>query len=158
LQARAIAYIGEPTLSDYTIQASVMGLKTANNNLPNMGVVNSRYTLWMDGNKKRLWLSSWEANHRIEKQLEFPMNPGAWYQFKLKVSVDNGKGVCLGKVWLKGEPEPADWMIQLEDPIPNPNGSPGLYGYAYGITPTAVGSEIFYDNVEITPNPPARMP
>jgi hypothetical protein len=66
--------------------------------------------------------------------------------------------LCQGKVWVKGEKEPEAWTIQVEDPIPNREGSPGLYGYAYGIPPTAEaaarnpGAEVFYDNVKVTSN------
>jgi hypothetical protein len=36
--------------------------------------------------------------------------------------------------------------------VPNREGAPALYGYAAGIVPPALGTEIYYDNVKITPN------
>jgi hypothetical protein len=165
LLARAYAYIGMPTLSDYTIEADLMGTEKRRF-LPDMGVVNSRYTLTLDGSKQRLLLRTWEARKapgeeipgRLNAKVDFPWKPNVWYHFKLKVSYDNGKALCQGKVWVKGEKEPEAWTIQVEDPIPNREGSPGLYGYAYGIPPTAEaaarnpGAEVFYDNVKVTSN------
>ena len=48
--------------------------------------------------------------------------------------------------------EPADWTITVEDPAPNREGSPALYGYVTGIQENAPGSEVFYQNLAITPN------
>jgi outer membrane protein assembly factor BamB len=156
LLARASTYF-YPPIGNYTIEADLMATQKRGN-LPNLGVINSRYMLWIDGNKSRLWVSSWEANHRIENKVEFKLKAGQWYTFKLDVHQEAGKGIALGKVWPRGEKEPAEWMVRIEDPIPNTQGSPGLYGYAYGIPndpERAVkdpGAEVFYDNVKVTAN------
>jgi hypothetical protein len=151
LLARANAYITMPSATDYTIEADILGTEKRRF-LPSMGVVNSRYTLWLDGNKQRLMLSSWEANHRLEKRLDFKWKPETWYRFKLQVTVEGGKALCRGKVWPAAEKEPDGWTVEIEDPIPNAEGSAGLYAYAYGITEKSVGTEVFYDNVKVTPN------
>lgn len=165
LLARGFAYIGMPTLSDYTLEADLMGTEKRRF-LPDMGIVNSRYTLTLDGSKQRLLLRTWEARKapgeeipgRLNAKVDFPWKPNVWYHFKLKVSYDNGKALCQGKLWVRGEKEPDAWTIQVEDPIPNRSGSPALYGYAYGIPPSAEaaaknpGAEVFYDNIKITPN------
>jgi hypothetical protein len=165
LLARAYAYMGMPTLSDYTIEADLMSTEKRRF-LADMGVVNCRYTLTLDGSKQRLLLRTWEARKapgeeipgRLNAKVDFPWKPTVWYHFKLKVSVDNGKALCQGKVWPRGEKEPEGWTIQVEDPIPNREGSPGLYGYAYGIPPSLEsaqrnpGAEVFYDNVKVYSN------
>jgi hypothetical protein len=46
--------------------------------------------------------------------------------------------------------------VEFEDPCPNPEGSPALYGYATGIINNEPGAEIYYDNVRITPNKNAQ--
>jgi outer membrane protein assembly factor BamB len=157
LLANARTYFGPPDASNYTIEADLMCTERRRFR-PTMGVINSRYMLWLDGQKDRLWVSSWEANHRIEARTDFKLKPGEWYRFKLEVFLEGERGVARGKVWPRGEKEPADWLLRIEDPIPNKSGSPGLYGYAYGIpndpeqalkTP---GAEVFYDNVKVTPN------
>lgn len=154
--ARANAYIGMPSLKDYTIEADLMGAEKRSQ-LPNMGVINSRYTLWLDGGEPRLLLSSWEANHRLEKIIPFEWKPDVWYRFKLQVLVEKGEAVCRGKVWPRDEKEPAAWTAEIKDPIPNAEGSPGIYAYALGIIDKgggqfSPGTEVFYDNIRVRPN------
>ena len=61
--------------------------------------------------------------------------------------------IIRGKVWEKGQPEPADWTATFEDPSPNREGAAALYGYISNIpNDTEPGSDIYYDNVRITPN------
>ena len=62
------------------------------------------------------------------------------------------KAIARGKVWERGQPEPTSWTVEFEDPCPNPEGSPALYGYATGIIDNEPGAEIYYDNVRVTPN------
>ena len=52
------------------------------------------------------------------------------------------QGQGLGQ---SGEAEPKEWTIELEDPTPNRNGSPGLWGFSND-------HEIYYDNIIVTPN------
>ncbi len=46
--------------------------------------------------------------------------------------------------------------VEFEDPNPNRDGAAALYGYVSNVTPSGrsepPGSEIYYDNVKITPN------
>jgi hypothetical protein len=53
--------------------------------------------------------------------------------------------VLRGKVWKRGQDEPADWSIELVDPLPNVKGSPGLFG-------NATNAELYLDNVTVVPN------
>jgi outer membrane protein assembly factor BamB len=164
LVARANAFIGLADLRDYTITADIMGAeKVANNirNLPDMGIINCRYSLALDGNKQKLFLRSWEARRRVDKTIDFPWSGNTWYRFKLMVTQEDGKAVARGKVWPKSMPEPQQWTIELDDPSPNRNGAPALYAFGTGIppqdaqgNPTGVGAEIFFDNIKITHNQP----
>ncbi|MCS7160764.1 MAG: PQQ-binding-like beta-propeller repeat protein [Gemmatales bacterium] len=162
LLARALAYITGPQVRDYTIEADLMA-NERRRNLPDMGVINSRYSLTFDGNKQRLLLRTWEARRpedapmdaipgRINAKVDYSWKPGIWYRFKLRVQVVEGKGVLQGKVWPRQEPEPADWTITAEDPVPNTEGAAGLYAYATGITANSPGAEAFFDNVRVYPN------
>jgi hypothetical protein len=63
------------------------------------------------------------------------------------VRIRGDTGLVLGKVWERGDDEPDDWTIQLEDVNPNVSGPPGLYGSAQGIQPPKPGTRIYYDNV-----------
>jgi outer membrane protein assembly factor BamB len=151
--ARANAYITLPSAKDYTIVADVMGRKKGND-LPDMGVVNSRYTLQLGGAYQQLRLLAYDALPRIDKSIAFPWKPDVWYTMKMSVepAKDGSKATIKGKAWERGQEEPKDWNITFEDPYPYLEGSAGLYGYATGIEEKVPGTEIYYDNVKITPN------
>jgi hypothetical protein len=152
LVARAHAYMGPPEMKDYTVEADVMGNKVGEN-MPDVGIVASRYTFHLDGNKQTLRLVSWDAVPRIDKTINFPWKPGTWYRLKLTVVFQGDKGIARGKIWERGQPEPSDWTIEVTDPIPNREGSPALYAYATGILGEGKpGAEAFFDNVKIIPN------
>jgi outer membrane protein assembly factor BamB len=152
LLARANVFIGLPHLTDYTIQADLQGSRPRSD-MPDMGVIANRYTLFLDGNKQRLHLTSWEALPRIDKTVDFPWKPDAWYRMKLTVDLQGeAKALIRGKVWPRDQEEPAAWSIEFDDPTANREGSPGIYGYATGILPEQTGAVIYYDNIRVTPN------
>jgi outer membrane protein assembly factor BamB len=155
--ARGFTYMGMPNWTDYTIQADLLGSRPAAD-LPDMGLVNCRYTLFFDGNKQLLRLATWEAwakenslGGRVEKTIKYAWEPNVWYRFKLHVEVKGAKAVVQGKVWPRNGEEPKAWTIEIADPVPNREGSPALYCWAKGIEGQP-GAEIFYDNLRITPN------
>ncbi|MCS6850241.1 MAG: PQQ-binding-like beta-propeller repeat protein [Gemmataceae bacterium] len=150
--ARANAYIALPTLSHYVIQADVMGTKVRDN-MPDVGIVNCRYTLMLDGNKQQLRIVSWEALPRIDRTIAWEWKPNTWYTAKLVVDLQGDKAVVRGKVWPRGQPEPSAWSIEVTDPKPNRQGSPAVYAYATGILEDAPGAEAFFQNVIIEPAP-----
>ena len=155
--ARANAYITTPDATGYTIQADVLGT-LVRGKLADIGVVNSRYTLILDGKKesedakRQVRLVSWEARPRVNVAADFDWQPDVWYTLKLTVEQKDQTAVVRAKVWKAGEPEPEKWTIEFEDPLPNRDGAPALYGYVSNITPTEPGSDVFYDNVTVTPN------
>jgi outer membrane protein assembly factor BamB len=153
LVARAHAYIGKPTLSNYTIQADVLG-KAVPGDQADAGLLNCRYSLWLVGNEQKLRLLSWDALPRVDSTIGYAWKPDVWYTLKLSVEPKGDKALVHGKVWPRGEAEPKDWMVEFEDPLPNKEGAPGLYGFATGIpsAPDAQGAEVYYDNVSVTPN------
>jgi outer membrane protein assembly factor BamB len=166
LVARANAYITQADASNYTISADLMGTeKDAGTGkfLPDMGLVNCRYTLTLDGNKQTLMLRTWEANKtdprsqvggRVSKAMPFPWKPSVWYSFKLQVQPGGDNAVVRGKVWERGAPEPSQWTLEMEDPCPNTRGAAAIFGNSTGIPPdgSTPGCEIFYQNVKVVPN------
>jgi outer membrane protein assembly factor BamB len=152
--ARANTYFGLPTWTDYTIQADVLG-KEVQDNMPDIGVVANRYTLVLDGkrdpadSKRRLHIHSWDALPRIDHSIAFDWKPNVWYRMKFTVDVQKDKALVRGKVWPADQKEPEAWTIEFEDPVPNREGAPALYGYAPGIV---AGTEALYNNVSVTPN------
>lgn len=148
---RANTYMGKPTMADYTIQADVLGMQKGNDR-PDMGIVAQRYSLMLADNLNGLRLLSWDALPRVDRNVSYPWKANVWYRMKLTVEVKGDRALVRGKVWPRDLAEPAEWTITFEDPTPNREGSPGLYGNANGVTDKEIGTEIYYDNVSVTPN------
>jgi outer membrane protein assembly factor BamB len=151
LVARANAFIGMPDLTNYTIEADVRAQRKGSD-LPDLGIDANRYTLMLAGNQQALRLVSWDAIPRVDETIAYPWKADTWYRMKLRVDVQGDKALVRGKIWERGKQEPTQWTVSLEDPTPNREGSPGLYGNAVGIEDKEPGTEIYYDNVNVTPN------
>ena len=111
---------------------------------PDIGVINSGYTLDLQGNHQRIEVRSWAAELRMAERFDFSWDPDVWYTLKLRVDVDDSRALIRGKVWPRDEPEPTDWTVTVEDPEPVRQGSPGLIGYS--------PIDIYFDNVSVTEN------
>ena len=84
-------------------------------------------------------------------KVDYKWNPNAWYTMKLEVqSMGSGRVRARGKVWPKGETEPAAWTIERIDPIGSLKGAPGLYADAP--SQAGGGSELYYDNIKVFKN------
>jgi len=156
--ARANGYITATNATGYTIDADIMGSEV-DAKLPDMGVVANRYSLVLDGKKdpatgqRTIRLVSWEARPRVNEVIPFDWKKDAWYHVRLTVDVKEKTAVVRGKVWEKSQPEPEKWTVEFEDPSPNREGAAALYGYISNIRSSEeAGSNIFYDNVKVTPN------
>lgn len=147
---RSQGFLGLPKMHDYTVQAEFYALDTKNNvpttKLPDMGVVNSRYTMALEGSQ-RLQIRSWvsQLEQRFAVTIPYEWQAKTWYVLKLRSETSDGKITLRGKVWKKGDPEPEAWTIEGTDATPNLNGSPGLFG-------NSTDSEFYLDNVVVTPN------
>ena len=75
-----------------------------------------------------------------------------WYRLKLTVDIKGTTAVVKGKIWERGQTEPAEWTLSVDDPRPNYEGSPSLYGFVQGASADTPGTEIMYDNLRITSN------
>ena len=137
---RSNVYLGAPSLRGYTIQADMMG-SVNKRNRPDMGLIAQRYTLDLMGNHQRLQVRSWAADLRMAQTVDFAWDSEVWYTMKMKVDIVEDIAIVRGKVWPRGGAEPEAWTIEAEDPLPNRNGSPGLYGYS--------AANIYYDNVKV---------
>jgi len=142
---RTTVYIGDPAASNYVIEADVMGMESRRR-MPDIGLVSHRYTLALMGNQQRLQIRTWLSElERFSETIPFRWDPGVWYHLKMDVDVaaDGGTATVRGKVWKRGEAEPAEWTIEAEDQLPHREGAPGIYGFSVADT--------FYDNVAVTP-------
>ena len=112
--------------------------------MPDMGLVAQRYTLDLMGAAQKLQLRSWPpqvATH-FSKTIPFAWEAGRWYTMQLEARTRDGAAVLRGKVWPRGEPEPAGWTIEAVHAAGNLRGSPGFFG-------NSKDSEISIDNVTV---------
>jgi outer membrane protein assembly factor BamB len=139
---RSSVYIGPATMSGYTVEADLMGTRQGRR-MPDLGIIDQGYTLDLMGKHQKVQLRTWASELEKSANVDFPWEPDVWYHMKLRVDPGTGKekGVARGKVWKKGEAEPADWTITLEDPIPVRAGSPGIYGDSV--------TDIHWDNLTV---------
>ena len=140
---RHATYLGPSDMSGYTLQADVLSTQRGRRR-PDIGIINSGYTLDLRGNAQRIQLQSWAAELRVDEQVEFPWDPDVWYTLKLRVDVDDDEALVRGKVWKRDENEPEDWSVTVHDPEPVRQGSPGLLGYS--------PIDIYFDNVRVMEN------
>ena len=143
-EGRPRRWFGQSDLHDYTIQADVRG-SIVNDKRPDIGLIAQGYTFFLQGEVQQLQLQAWESVLRVNKTLAYSWQPNTWYTMKLQVASQGGKCMLRGKVWPRGEKEPAGWSVETEDPMPNKSGSPGLFG-------NATNAEIFLDNIKVYPN------
>ncbi len=137
---RAHVFLGPPTMKDYHIQVDLMGTRNKRK-LPDMGLIANRYTLDMQGRHQRLQIRSWASDLRMAKTIDFAWETDVWYTMKMMVETTDAKAIIRGKVWRRDETEPETWTITAEDPLPNHEGSPGIYGYS--------PADIHYDNLKV---------
>ncbi len=141
---RHAIYIGPSAMSNYTVQADVMSTERGRRR-PDIGLINSGYTMDLQGNHQRIEVRSWAAELRMAERFPFAWDTDVWYTLKLRVDVADDRALIRGKVWRRGEAEPDDWTVTVEDPEPVRQGSPGLIGYS--------PIDIYYDNVQVMENP-----
>jgi outer membrane protein assembly factor BamB len=149
--ASGSCFFGLPSSTNYTIEADVLG-GIANKEMPDVGVGACRYTLMLSGQTQTLRLLSWEGAQRVDESIGFRWTPDKWYRLKLTAVVQDGKTTLRAKAWPKGEKEPDKWTLEYSDPTPNLEGAPYLYGYVLGHRGSEPGTEVWYDNVSVTPN------
>ena len=148
---RTRPFFGQTDLSNYTIEAEVRS-KEVRRVMADVGIVAQRYELVLFGNHQRLELQPWQPETERTVKKAFPWTKDTWYVMKLEVQTLDGKNVrARGKVWPKGEPEPAEWTIERVDPIGSTKGTAGLYADVPNSDPKG-GSEIFYDNIKVYRN------
>jgi outer membrane protein assembly factor BamB len=144
LLSRARAYFGPSDWSNYTVEADINATQKRRQQ-GDAGVIAQRYNLVLYGNSQMLHLEPWQPETKRTVTVPFAWKPDTWYRMKLQVeNLPDGKVRARGKVWLATETEPATWMIERVDPIPNRQGAPGIYGSAL--------AELYFDNLKVYAN------
>jgi outer membrane protein assembly factor BamB len=141
---RAKVFLGQPTMTGYTVEADVRG-REQRRQRGDVGLINERYGLVLFGNGQKLELHPWQAADEMTVRVPFAWDADKWYRLKLRVDqLPDGSARVRGKVWPSAEPEPAAWTIEKVDTIPHKMGSPGIY--ADGI------SDVYFDNLKVYRN------
>ena len=144
LLSRARAYFGPSDFSNYTVEADINATQKRRQQ-GDAGVIAQRYVLTLYGNSQTLHIEPWQPETARTVTLPFAWKPDTWYRMKLQVgNLPDGKVRARGKVWPVGEAEPAAWMVERIDPIPNKQGAPGVFGNAL--------AEVYFDNVKVYAN------
>ena len=144
LASRARAYFGPSDFSNYTVEVDVNATQKRRQQ-GDAGVIAQRYVLTIYGNSQTLNIEPWQPETARTVSMPFAWKPDTWYRMKLQVeNLPDGKSRARGKVWLASESEPAAWMIERVDPIPNKQGAPGVFGNAL--------AELYFDNLKVYAN------
>ena len=144
LASRARAYFGPIDFSNYTVEADVFATQRRRQQ-GDAGVIAQRYVLSLYGNSQALHLEPWQPETARTVAMPYAWKPDTWYRLKLSVeNLPDGKVRARGKAWPVSETEPAAWMVERIDPIPNRQGAPGIFGNAL--------AELYFDNLKVYPN------
>ena len=144
LLSRSRAYIGPSDWSNYTVESDVLATQKRRQQ-GDAGVIAQRYVLTLFGNSQMLHIEPWQPETARTKSMPFAWKPDTWYRLKLQVeNLPDGKTRARGKAWPANEAEPAAWMIELVDQIPNRQGAPGIFGNGL--------AELYFDNIKVYAN------
>jgi hypothetical protein len=150
LGTRSYLWMGPTDLSNYTIQADVLlkehKVGSGESKMPEVGLIDSGYELRIRPSYGVLVANSWVASdYRQNQHVKFHPEADKWYTLKLSVVPERDKAAVRGKIWPRGQKEPADWTVEMVDARPNLHGTPGVYGISSD-------AEIYLDNLQVTPN------
>jgi hypothetical protein len=137
-------FIGPTDWSNYTFEADAQ-VGEKRRQMGDVGLTVQRYSMILYGNAQQLKIEPWEPEIQRTAMVPFEWKKDTWYHLKLRVeNMPGGKVHISGKVWPKGDPEPAAWTIEKIDPIGNREGAPGVF----------VDSEFgaYLDNFKLTSN------
>jgi outer membrane protein assembly factor BamB len=144
LITRARSYMGPTSWANYTVEVDVRATEKRRQ-MGDAGVIAQRYALVLFGNAQKLEIEPWQPEIARTASVPFSWKADTWYRMKLEVeNLPDGKVRARGKVWPVGEAEPTAWTIEHVDPIPNRQGSPGIFASAL--------AEIFFDNLKVYSN------
>jgi outer membrane protein assembly factor BamB len=144
---RAMSFFGHPESRGYTLEALVRS-DGNRRSMGVVGVVNQRYIIALDGNRRELTVHS---NHdRFRHAVPFVAPAGKWMHLKTRVDVaEDGRGTIRAKAWPKGSEEPAAWTLVAEHATAHRHGAPGLFGFS----PQSL-HRVYVDDILMSPSEP----
>lgn len=144
---RAMSFFGHPDSKQYTLEALVRS-DGNRRSMGVVGVVNQRYIIALDGNRRELTVHS---NHdRFRHAVPFLAPAKQWMHLKTRVDVDDdGRGTIRAKAWPKGSEEPKGWTLVAEHATAHRHGAPGLFGFS----PQSM-HRVYVDDIRMSPSEP----
>ena len=138
-------FFGPWDMANYTFEADLR-LTERRRQMGMAGIVVQRYALMMMGTQGTLELQPWEPETKRTVSAPVDWKGNTWYRLKLRVQNEpDGKSTRVqGKAWLATDPEPAAWMIDKVDTMPNMKGAPGIFADAE--------NGVWIDNIKISAN------
>ena len=148
---RMEVYTHPPLSTGYTVQCDLMGRPRAKGRKvrPDMGLINARYVMRMMGQENLLRLETWSPIPRLRVDVPWEWKTDVWYTAKMTVELVGDRARVRAKVWPRDEEEPSEWRIEMFDPTPHFEGSPGLYAYSNGTKTSKDGPPIYFDNYRV---------
>lgn len=144
LMTRARSFMGPASWANYSVEADVRATQKRRQ-MGDAGVIAQRYALVLFGNAQKLEIAPWQPEVKRSTSVPFAWKADTWYHIKLQVeNLPDGRVRARGKAWPVGEAEPQAWLIEHVDPIPNRQGSPGIFANAL--------AEVYFDNLKVYPN------
>ena len=145
---RATVFIGEQSMSNYTIQADVL-TDGRRRKMSDVGIINQRYYIVLKGNEQKIEINSNLDRIRVPERGSPPnyrWKANTWHTLKARIEVaDDGSGVIRAKAWPRDEAEPEGWTVEYRHNNAHKSGSPGLFGFSPQMP-------VYIDNVKVTPN------
>jgi outer membrane protein assembly factor BamB len=125
---RATTLFGHPEDTGFTLSAKVRS-DGNRRGMGSVGLVNQRYLIVLDGNRRELVVSS--NYDRLHRTMPFRWRSGAWYSLKTRVDLDEaGLATIRVKAWPSDEQEPTDWTFKVSHPDGHARGASGVYGFS----------------------------
>ena len=145
---RATVFIGEQSMSNYTIQADVL-TDGRRRKMSDVGIINQRYYIVLKGNEQKIEINSNLDRIRVPERGSPPnyrWKANTWHTLKARIEVaDDGSGVIRAKAWPRDEAEPEGWTVEYRHNNAHKSGSPGLFAFSPQMP-------VYIDNVKVTPN------
>ena len=145
---RATVFIGEQSMSNYTIQADVL-TDGRRRKMSDVGIINQRYYIVLKGNEQKVEINSNLDRIRVPERGSPPnyrWKANTWHTLKARIDVAaDGSGVIRAKAWPRDEAEPEGWTVEYRHNNAHKSGSPGLFGFSPQMP-------VYIDNVKVTPN------
>lgn len=144
---RATSFFGHPEARGYTLEALVRS-DGNRRSMGVVGVVNQRYIIALDGNRREL---SVHSNHdRFREAVPFKLSAGEWMHLKTRVDMDGAGGATIrAKAWPKGADEPGAWTLVAVHAEGHHHGAPGLFGFS-----PQSQHRVYIDEISMRPSSP----